>query len=130
MPSNLYKASLLPIVSLITCINAIDDSFQIAPLILVVFIENAFKHAQSAQSKGIKIEIELNVNQHGVLHFRCINTHAPTHQVEDLNSGGIGLQNVKKRLNHIYPNLHRLVFDETEGSYVVDLELQLNKSIV
>ncbi len=107
----------------------VDSSFQIAPLILVVFVENAFKHAQSAQSEGINIDIDLEVNEHGLLNFSCINTHAIENRAVDLNSSGIGLQNVKKRLNHIYPNLYNLTLEERDDTYTVDLKLQLNKKL-
>jgi len=76
-----------------------SDNFQgamIAPLILIVFIENCFKHSTSSQSDKIKIDIDLQLKD-DMLHLLCQNTHTKSSNTEKLTQG-IGLANVKTRL--------------------------------
>lgn len=103
----------------------INGGFEIAPLILIVFIENAFKHSQASQTENIKIDIELELTKEGELDFYCKNTFNKTSNTESL-SNGIGLENVKKRLNLLYSNLHQLKIRETEHQFEVHLIIQLN----
>lgn len=103
--------------------NAKD--FMIAPLILIVFIENAFKHSISSLQNNISISIELNVSEDGLLTFVCKNNYSDQSNTADLGNG-IGLQNVKKRLDLLYPNKHHLEIDKTDGLFTVKLKLDLN----
>lgn len=98
---------------------------KIAPLILIVFIENAFKHSQAGQSNDISIKIDVTLKGN-TLHFTCINNHDSGEQHKSLSSG-IGLQNVKKRLHLSYPNAHELNIHETDNEYAVDLSIELTK---
>lgn len=98
--------------------------YKIAPLILMVFIENAFKHSQSGQTENIKIDIELSMKD-DLLHFNCSNNHQPAAKMDSLDSG-IGLKNVEKRLNLLYPNRHELKINQNEESYEVNLMLELS----
>lgn len=102
--------------------------FQIAPLLLIVFVENSFKHSTASQSKDIKIDISIVTNQLGELIFRCTNSYEQLTNVDNLSSG-IGLENVKKRLNLLYPNAHQLKIESTDKEYRVYLSLQLNTII-
>ena len=81
-----------------------NNEFKIAPLILIVFVENAFKHSQAAQSSDIEINIQLRV-ENNTLHFSCENNFEPHKNMPSVASG-IGLKNVKKRLNLLYPTKH------------------------
>jgi len=103
----------------------VGQGYNIAPLILTVFIENAFKHSTASQSKDIFIDIATAVTDGGELHFTCKNTYQPATNTESL-SKGIGLQNVKKRLQLLYPNSHTLQIYEDGNRYYVDLKIQLN----
>ncbi len=100
--------------------------FQIAPLLLMVFIENAFKHSTSSQSDSIEIDIDLRVNNNGQLTFACSNTFQEQSNTESL-SKGIGLKNVKKRLNLLYPKQHELIINSEKELFKVNLEIQLNQ---
>lgn len=102
----------------------IARGYKIAPLILMVFIENAFKHSQSGQTENIKIDIELSMKD-DLLHFNCSNNHQPAAKMDSLDSG-IGLKNVEKRLNLLYPNRHELKINQNEESYEVNLMLELS----
>ena len=101
-------------------------NYQIAPLILIVFIENAFKHSQASQSDNIKIDIEVKLEGNGMLHFYCKNNYQEFTNTDNL-SNGIGLENVKKRLVLMYPDTHQLRINKTDTVYEVDLILQLSK---
>lgn len=107
-------------------VQHVPSGFEIAPLILIVFIENAFKHSQASQSDNIVINIAVEVSAAGQLDFYCTNSFQPTSNTENL-ARGIGLQNVRKRLDLIYPNAHQLNIRETEDRYEVHLSIQLKK---
>ncbi len=101
------------------------SQFTIAPLILIVFIENAFKHSTASQSDTISIKINLSVSKDGLLQFVCKNSYQSATNTDDL-SKGIGLINVKKRLHLLYPDTHQLTINKTPSLYEVHLQLQLN----
>ncbi len=98
--------------------------YQIAPLILIVFIENAFKHSQSGQSENICIDIAIQVTEDGELTFSCKNNFHPVTNTENL-AHGIGLENVRKRLQLLYPKAHQLAIHEADYHYEVHLSMQL-----
>jgi LytS/YehU family sensor histidine kinase len=102
----------------------IKSDYRIAPLILTVFIENAFKYSTASQSKDISIDIEINVSEQGMLEFKCKNSFKPMGNTDNL-SRGIGLQNVKKRLQLLYPDAHELSICNEDGLYSVLLKMQL-----
>lgn len=106
--------------------NILGTGFQIAPLLLMVFIENAFKHSTSSQSDDIEIDINLEVNDKGQLSFQCSNSFEEQSNTENL-SKGIGLKNVKKRLKLLYPKQHSLEINSENGLFKVNLEIQLNQ---
>ena len=96
------------------------DGISIAPLILLPFVENAFKHGISqTKTSIIHISIERHNNQ---IHFRTSNnTYRETNGNKD--ESGIGLENVKRRLNLLYPNNHQLTISEKQDKYQVDLKI-------
>lgn len=106
----------------------IPTGYLIAPLILTVFIENAFKHSTASQSEAIFIAISIEVTAQGDLDFRCKNSYQADTNTEKL-SNGIGLQNVKKRLQLLYPDAHSLLIEDTKNSYDVRLQMKL-KSVI
>ena len=108
-------------------IQSADYSYQIAPLILIVFIENAFKHSQSGKSDNIEIEVDLSCSEKGILNFSCRNNYDAITNTKNL-SQGIGLNNVKKRLEHRYGQLHTLDIKTTDKTYEVNLNIDLSKS--
>ena len=102
----------------------IQPNYQIAPLILLVFVENAFKHSQAGQSKNIRIDIDLRMTDEGQLHFVCKNNFCAVVGGADVPHG-IGLPNVRKRLQLLYPDAHQLTIRATDQQYEVQLSVQL-----
>jgi sensor histidine kinase YesM len=96
---------------------------QIAPLILIIFIENAFKYSTDNQIDNIIIDISIDVTENGLLTFYCENNYIPRKEAST-NAKGIGLKNVKKRLNLLYPKKHKLTITDN-NKYVVQLSMQL-----
>ncbi|MEM6967659.1 MAG: histidine kinase [Bacteroidota bacterium] len=103
----------------------IQSSYRIAPLILIVFIENAFKHSTASQSENISIAINLALTDTGQLDFVCKNSFLPQSNTDSL-SHGIGLENVRKRLELMYPSAHRLIIRNNNNIYKVRLRLDLS----
>lgn len=99
------------------------NGLKIPPLLLVTFIENAFKHGISYQQPSF-IYIALNVNEADkTVHFECSNSRHASSQNSDY--GGIGMENVRKRLDLIYDNNYKLVIeDNNPDRYRVILELK------
>lgn len=97
----------------------------ISPMLLIPFVENAFKHGISFREQSqIKISLELKDK---VLYFDVFNTKHPKPENDpEQNKSGIGLINVKQRLKLQYPNRHELVIRETAKDFFVHLTLQLS----
>lgn len=112
----------------ITFTNSIASlEFLIAPLILNVFVENAFKHSTASQSENIIVAIHINITNEGLLTFTCKNSFLPIQNTQNL-SKGIGLVNVKKRLDLMYPSLHQLNINSIDNLYNVVLKINLKAS--
>ncbi|WP_435137113.1 sensor histidine kinase [Formosa sp. A9] len=103
-----------------------NSKLKIAPLILMVFIENAFKHSTSNQSDNIHITINVKTSEQGVLKFSCKNNYIVSNKKSNLESG-IGLENVKKRLMLLYPKKHDLNIEMTNNIYKVELSINLKQ---
>ncbi|MCA0153215.1 sensor histidine kinase [Winogradskyella vincentii] len=108
-------------------IGNIPENYNIAPLVLTVFIENAFKHSASSQTERISINSDINVSDNGILNFTCINSYQSETNVNKLDQG-IGLENVKKRLDLMYPKSHKLKISDDNEYFKVQLTLDLNKT--
>jgi len=94
---------------------------KIRPLLLISFIENAFKYGTDFKgTTKIKIEIYVKDDE---LQFTCVNLIGS--RKNDKNSSGIGLQNTRDRLKLLYPNNHWLSIKEVDNEFVVELTLKL-----
>lgn len=96
-------------------------SVAIAPLLLVSFVENAFKYGISINDPCF-VDIRLTVEQ-GVLRFTCRNTLLPQQRLE--SSTGTGIDNIQKRLQLVYPGRHMLTVGPQADAFVVDLTIRL-----
>ena len=90
----------------------------IPPLLLLTFIENAFKHGISHREPSF-IDIKMTFEDKQ-LHFHCANSNFSSVSMR-AQQGGVGLENVKKRLQLIYPNNHTLHIVPTDQVFTVDL---------
>lgn len=95
---------------------------KIAPLLLVVFIENCFKHGSvNREEEFIKIELQINEEKLTLLTQNKVNN-----QIElPKESTELGLDNATRRLQLLYPNKHHLAFHREEDEFEVELEMEL-----
>jgi len=97
--------------------------FQIVPLLLIPFVENAFKHISHHLNNKNFVHVEL-VKNNGSFFFFIENSKE--NQVQsNLLPGGIGLNNVKRRLELLYPDKHQLQIYNDDNTFKVELELKL-----
>ena len=96
----------------------------ISPLLLIAFIENCFKHGISANSKENEITISVELNENSVS-LKTINNIAPQRINPSVKKSGTGIENVKKRLELLYPSKHRLEIKSDESEFVVNLSIEI-----
>lgn len=103
-----------------------DPSTEIAPLLLLPLIENAFKHGASEQREEARISISISLkNKH--LEVTIINSK-PLEKLE--TKPGIGLQNLRRQLELLYPKAHALNLEEKEENFVAFMTLNLNNALI
>lgn len=98
---------------------------EVPPLMLITFVENAFKHGVSYQQPSfidIRVSIDGAAGKSPSLHFVCRNSKIP--QSEDRH-GGVGLQNAKRRLDLLYADSYDLHIDDAADTYTVTLQIPL-----
>lgn len=96
----------------------------ITPLLLLPFVENAFKYGLNTVSGNGFVHITMDV-QGSHLHFIVENNNPPASNKEALQSLGIGIQNVKKRLDYLYPGKYDMRIEEQPAFFKIDLQLLL-----
>ena len=96
----------------------IDENLKIVPLLFIILLENAFKHGIENLRENAYIKMSL-VSSKKEICFAIENNYEKTE-----NKEGIGLKNLKRRLELIYPNQHELNFRITEKNYQVQLILK------
>ena len=107
---------------------------MISPLLLIPFVENSFKHGTSRMLTHPWIKLDVIIEEH-FMEFR-ISNNKPAQTNDPVTKKGIGLANVKKRLQLLYPGTHSLYIAENEMSYDVAMKISLhtkdegNKQIV
>lgn len=101
--------------------EVLPDS-MLPPLLLVIFVENAFKHGISYRTKSF---VEISLQPHGDrLLFSCRNSRPEIKHDENMK-GGVGLSNVRRRLNLLFPGNYTLDIKEQEDTYTVHLDIPL-----
>jgi LytS/YehU family sensor histidine kinase len=99
--------------------------FSIEPLLLVPFVENSFKHL-SHYNNGKMNEIKIDLTRvNGEMKFMISNTTDGGSVQEVKNDGGIGLPNVKRRLELLYPQKHALAIQQHDGWFNVELKMKI-----
>lgn len=96
--------------------------YQIAPLLLLPFVENAVKHGANSMAADAFIILDIKVAENA-LYFFCKNNYKPLPAPTD---SGLGLENVRKRLQLLYPGKHVLDIKQQNGIFEVLLSIQLS----
>jgi hypothetical protein len=99
-----------------------EKNKKIAPLILISFIENAFKYGVNAEEDA-EIKIEINVYDKSLGLF--VSNNMVTVNIGEKEKSGIGLDNTKSRLELVYPDAYKLDIKETAKQYIVNLSIRL-----
>lgn len=97
-----------------------DDSISIPPLLFITFVENAFKHGIEPAEGACFLDLYLK-NEGNTIIFTCENSV----EIESEKEAGIGLQNLKRRLELLFPNQHELNIEKRANSFFAQLEIQL-----
>ena len=100
-------------------------NFLIEPLLLIPFVENSFKHLSHFDKEKNEVTIDIT-REKSFMNFKISNT--TNGSVHEINKGGIGLKNVKRRLELLYPKKHILEILEDKNWYKVNLKLQIEES--
>lgn len=95
--------------------------YQIAPALLIPFVENAVKHGTGSMRAEAFIDIQIFIKESS-LDFHCVNNYKT--KVNTEKKGGIGLENVQKRLELLYPGKYQLSVEAANN--IFDIRLQLN----
>ncbi|HKK88992.1 MAG TPA: histidine kinase [Saprospiraceae bacterium] len=99
-----------------------NDKFQFAPLILMTFVENAFKHGLKNQDADTFIRIKL-YQEGRQMSFNIVNSKPPVVPQGARERRGIGLENIKKRLELLYPAQYELDIKNTREQYQINLQI-------
>ena len=119
--------------------NRLDVAFNVrgsaagkrmAPLMILPFVENSFKHGVSDEINDSWVNIDLELKEE-TLTLKVENSKSKEEQKEDHFNykEGIGLKNVRRRLELIYPEQHHLEMHDAEEAFLVILTLELNKDV-
>jgi LytS/YehU family sensor histidine kinase len=101
------------------------DGLLISPLILLPFVENSFKHGPGNDQKSPFIDIRAEIRNRS-LHFSISNSYINDSGKFERYTERIGLKNVRRRLELIYPERHKLDITQEHDIFRVDLNLELN----
>ncbi len=105
-------------------IKVADNDRRISPMLMIPFIENAFKHGISVEAPS-HIEINLNDTPTGLMLEVSNSIHPKPKNDPEQNRRGIGLNNVTKRLQMLYPGKHELTITQNDDQFIVKLQIKL-----
>ncbi|MFK7951923.1 MAG: sensor histidine kinase [Ekhidna sp.] len=95
---------------------------NIAPLLLLTFVENAFKHGVNQEISQAKIDIKLKVTKSEII-FELKNSKPQLVKEKDKSRGSIGIRNIEKQLEILYANEYSLKISDMENSYTIKLRI-------
>ena len=101
-------------------VNGSMDNRTIAPMLLIPFVENAFKHGNKNHEPGIIIDLNLKTDR---MVFLVTNFVKPNDQRSSEEAGGFGLENIKRRLGLLYPDKHDLKLNLKGDIFKVELTI-------
>jgi sensor histidine kinase YesM len=102
--------------------NGEKEGHQIAPLILLPFIENCFKHGASKDRINPYVKIEIDITAE-LLSMKAVNSIPEKKESDDMEKKGIGLSNVSRRLDLIYPDKYELEIKSDNKLFEVELKI-------
>ncbi len=105
--------------------EGIRNHHQIAPLLLISFLENSFKHGDLATNPEGWISITASVEEHNQLRMTFCNSYRPSH-ADSQEKGGIGLKNAQRQLELNYPDRHTLSIEKRADEFRVELSIELD----
>ena len=108
----------------VTFKHTVEPQAKIAPLILLSIVENAFKHGAGEDSGSPKIKISLTQEEDS-LSFSVFNTTIPEQHQTSKNA--IGMKNIRKQLDLLYPNAHTITIHEDNNSFMVSITLNISQ---
>ncbi|RYY37028.1 MAG: histidine kinase [Sphingobacteriaceae bacterium] len=118
------RISSSPDITIDVAIPAIEGYYQIAPMLLIPFVENAYKHGISLRERSwINISVSLSGNELQLDVYNSVHTHLANDPERE--HSGIGLENVKQRLLHLYPQRHELVIRQTTKEFFIHFTIKL-----
>jgi sensor histidine kinase YesM len=100
------------------------NSVFLPPNLFTTFVENAIKHSVNIIGAPSYIRIEIAVKEHA-LHFSCVNSKDPGYKPSNGKNSGLGLANIKRRLELLYGSDHHLEITSTEKVYDIKLTIPL-----
>lgn len=109
-------------------ITAYPGNLVIAPLILLPFVENSFKHGTSQLLEQPWIRLAITVDGYK-MKMTLINARLPVTEKDDRKNSGTGIANVKKRLDLLYPGKYDLTITAEEDLFIVNLWIELEPGL-
>ncbi|TDQ25572.1 sensor histidine kinase [Tenacibaculum caenipelagi] len=100
-------------------IDITDNDYKVMPLLFIILLENAFKHGVENLRKNAYVHLNLTAHQNAI-NFEIENNFDVT---EESQEEGIGLQNLKRRLELVYPKNHTLTTSKTDDIYLAKLNI-------
>jgi LytS/YehU family sensor histidine kinase len=105
-----------------TCEGNVFDK-KIAPLVLIPFIENAFKHGVNSEENS---DIDIRITCSDTKLILMVKNNCVRANNNDLNKSGLGIENTKQRLQLLYPQQHHLDISEVNNTFIVTLSLNIH----
>lgn len=103
--------------------SEIDNDIMIAPMLFIPFVENSFKHSEIENTQQGWAKFSLTTKE-GHITFIAENS-LPEHEEKKDEAGGIGIENVKRRLQLIYPNQHNIEITKEDKAFKVKIDILL-----
>lgn len=109
----------------ISFINEVEEPVKIAPLLFLTLIENAFKHGASQMLESSAVDLSLTASAKQIA-FEVSNCKPSDSTSSPDRAPGIGLKNLRRQLDLLYPNAHRLTIEESDQQFTARLVVERN----
>ncbi|WP_171754328.1 histidine kinase [Vibrio sp. 99-8-1] len=106
-------------------LDKFEESIKISPMLLMPFVENCFKHSRIDRDKSAWIKFEIKMADNKLVFFAKNSIPKLDSHNLLISSGGIGLSNVKKRLDILYPDKYTLLVEKSKDEYSVKLMMDV-----